>query len=136
MICEIIKDEDFLRQPSTPATAKDLSLAQDLLDTLSANADRCVGLAANMIGVSKRIIVVDDEGTPLVLINPEIIKSSEPFQAEEACLSLTGTRPTKRYKSIKVQYQNTNLQTRLKSFKGFTAQIIQHEIDHCNGIII
>ncbi|MEG0091311.1 MAG: peptide deformylase [Oscillospiraceae bacterium] len=136
MICEIIKDEDFLRQPSMPATAKDLSLAQDLLDTLSANADRCVGLAANMIGVSKRIIVVDDEGIPLVLINPEIIKSSEPFQTEEACLSLTGTRPTKRYKSIKVRYQNTNLQTRLKSFKGFTAQIIQHEIDHCNGIII
>lgn len=136
MIREIIRNEDFLRRPSEPATLEDLSVVQDLLDTLSANADRCVGLAANMIGVSKRIIVADDAGTYLVLMNPEIIKCSEPFQTEEACLSLDGTRRTKRYKSIKVQYQNKDFRIRIKSFKGWTAQIIQHEIDHCNGIII
>lgn len=105
-------------------------------DTLTTNADRCVGLSANMIGVSKRIIVVDDDGTQLVLFNPEIIKNSGAFDTEEACLSLAGTRPCKRYKSIKVLYQNSNFRTRLKTFQGFTAQIIQHEIDHCNGIII
>ena len=136
MICNIVTNEDFLRQPSVEATPADLSVAQDLRDTLTANADRCVGLAANMIGISKRIIVVDDEGTQLVLFNPEIIKSSEPFQTEEACLSLEGARPTKRYKSIKVRYQNSSFQVRLKTFKGWTAQIIQHEIDHCNGILI
>lgn len=136
MIQPIIRDEDFLRRPSEPATPADLQAAQDLLDTLAANAERCVGLAANMIGVSKRIIVADDEGTPIVMFNPEIIKSSGPFQTEEACLSLEGTRPTKRYKSIKVRYQNSGFQVRLKTFKGWTAQIIQHEIDHCNGIII
>ena len=136
MIREIVRDEAFLRQPSSPATAKDLPLAQDLLDTLAANAERCVGLAANMIGVSKRIIVANDAGTYLVLFNPEIIKAGEPFQAEEACLSLEGTRGTKRYKSIKVRYQNREFQLRFKTFKGWTAQIIQHEIDHCNGIII
>lgn len=136
MVQPIIKDENFLRLPSVLATAEDLALVQDLLDTLSANAERCVGLAANMIGVSKRIIVADDAGYPLVMLNPEIIKSSEPFETEEACLSLVGSRKTKRYKSIKVRYQNTELQTRIKSFKGFTAQIIQHEIDHLSGIII
>lgn len=136
MIQPIIKDENFLCLPSTPATIADLQVAQDLLDTLAANAERCVGLAANMIGVSKHIIVVDDEGSPIVMFNPQIIKSSEPFHTEEACLSLAGTRPCKRYKSIKVQYQNSDFQTRLKTFKGFTAQIIQHEIDHLSGIII
>ncbi len=136
MMQPIIKDEAFLSVPSEPAAIEDLPVAQDLLDTLSANADRCVGLAANMIGVSKRIIVVDDDGSYLVMLNPEIIKQSEPYETQEACLSLVGTRKTKRYKSIKVQYQNTALQTRMKTFKGFTAQIIQHEIDHCNGIII
>ena len=136
MIQPIIKDEDFLRQPSMPATDKDLSVVQDLLDTLAANSKNCVGLAANMVGVLKRIIIVDDEGNPLVMLNPEIIKQSEPYQTEESCLSLIGTRPTKRYKAIKVRYQNTELQTRLKNFKGFKAQIIQHEIDHCNGIVI
>lgn len=136
MIQNIIKDENFLRLPSLEATADDLQVAQDLLDTLAANADRCVGLAANMIGVSKRIIVVDDEGTALVMLNPQIIKSSEPYYTEEACLSLDGTRPCKRYKAIKVQYQNTQMQTRLKTFKGFTAQIVQHEVDHLSGIII
>jgi peptide deformylase len=136
MIQPIIKDEAFLSIPSEPAAIEDLPVAQDLLDTLSANADRCVGLAANMIGISKRIIAVDDAGSYLVMLNPEIIKQSEPYETEEACLSLVGTRKAKRYNSIKVQYQNTALQTRLKNFKGFTAQIIQHEIDHCNGIII
>lgn len=136
MVQPIIRDEDFLRRPSEEATSADLQTAQDLLDTLVANGSRCVGLAANMIGVSKRIIVANDEGTPIVLFNPEIIKSSGLFQAEEACLSLEGTRKTKRYQSVKVRYQNRDLQVRLKTFKGWTAQIIQHEIDHCNGIII
>lgn len=136
MIQEIVKDELFLRLPSEPATPADAQVAQDLLDTLAANAERCVGLAANMIGVLKRIIVVDDEGTALVLFNPEIIKASEPFQTEEACLSLEGNRSTKRYKSIKVRYQNENFQERIKTYKGWTAQIVQHEIDHCNGVII
>lgn len=136
MICDIVKDEAFLRQPSQEATPGDFLIAQNLLDTLAANADHCVGLAANMIGVSKRIIVADDQGTPLLLFNPEIIKASQPFQTEEACLSLEGTRPTKRYQSIKVRYQNKDFQLRLKTFHGWTAQIIQHEIDHCNGILI
>ena len=98
--------------------------------------DGCVGMAANMIGVSKRIIVFDNEGTYMVMFNPEIVKCSQPYQAEEGCLSLTGRRTAKRYRSIKVQYQNDQFQTRLKTFTGWTAQIIQHEIDHCNGILI
>lgn len=136
MVCDIVKDEAFLRQPSQEATPSDFQIAQNLLDTLAANANHCVGLAANMIGVSKRIIVADDQGTPLLLFNPEIIKASQPFQTEEACLSLEGTRPTKRYQSIKVRYQNKDFQLRFKTFHGWTAQIIQHEIDHCNGILI
>ncbi len=136
MIKEIVKDEIFLAQKSSPATEADLYIATDLLDTLKANKERCVGLAANMIGYLKNIIVVDDEGEYLVMINPKIIKCSEPFDTEEACLSLVGTRPTKRYKSIKTLYQNEKMQKRIKTYKGFTAQIIQHEIDHCEGIII
>lgn len=136
MICEIVKDENFLRLPSEEATPADLQTAQDLLDTLAAHSHGCVGLAANMIGVSKRIIVVDDQGTPLVLFNPEIIKVSDPYHTEESCLSLEGTRTAKRYKSIKLRYNNIDFQVRIKTFKGWTAHIIQHEIDHCNGIII
>lgn len=136
MIKEIVKDQAFLAMPSQPATKAHLAVAQDLLDTLAANANDCVGLAANMIGVLLRIIVVDDDGKPLVLFNPEIIKSSGIFHIQEACLSLEGTRPTKRYQSIKVRYQNEHFETRIKTFKDFSAQIIQHEIDHCNGIII
>ncbi len=136
MVKEIVKDEIFLSQKSAPATADDLHIATDLLDTLEANEERCVGLAANMIGELKNIIAVDDDGNYLVMFNPVVIKTSEPFNTEEACLSLEGTRPTKRYKSIKVEYQNEKMQKRIKTFKGFTAQIIQHEIDHCNGIII
>ncbi|MDD3428747.1 MAG: peptide deformylase [Oscillospiraceae bacterium] len=136
MIQAIVKDELFLQIPSKPATIEDLPTAQDLLDTLIANAQQCVGLAANMIGVTKRIIAIENEGRYMVMLNPQIIKKTDVFTAEEACLSLTGTRKTKRYKSIKISYQNTSLQPRIKTFKGFTAQIIQHEIDHCDGIII
>ena len=136
MICEIMRDVMFLAQPSVPAGAEDLSVANDLLETLKAHKDGCVGMAANMIGVSKRIIAFECDGGYMVMLNPEIIRCSEPFEAEEGCLSLTGTRKTKRYKSIKVQYQNEAMQVRFKTFTGWTAQIIQHEIDHCNGIII
>ena len=132
----IMKDPIFLAQKSEPATAEDLEVARDLLDTLSAHRDGCVGMAANMIGAAKRIIVFDNEGTYMTLFNPEIVKASGVYEAEEGCLSLSGTRKTKRYRSIKVRYQNEAMQTRLKTFQGWTAQIIQHEIDHCNGILI
>lgn len=136
MVREIMKDMFFLSQKSIPATPEDLSVAQDLLDTLEANKERCVGMAANMIGISKRIIAFDNEGSYSVMFNPEIIKKSGPYETEEGCLSLTGVRKTKRWQSIKVQYQNEKFQTRLKTYTGWTAQIIQHEIDHCDGIVI
>ena len=131
-----MRDERFLSQTAELATPEDLPVAQDLLDTLTAHRDGCVGMAANMIGVCKRIIVFDNEGKSMVMFNPEIIKKSGPYEAEEGCLSLTNTRKTKRWQSIKVQYQNEQFQTRFKTFIGWTAQIIQHEIDHCEGIII
>ena len=136
MIREIMRDESFLAQKAEPATLEDLPVAQDLLDTLAANKERCVGMAANMIGANKRIIVFDNEGTYTVMFNPEIIKRSGPYQTEEGCLSLEGTRPAKRWQSIKVRYQNEKFQERFKTFTGWTAQIIQHEVDHCEGIII
>lgn len=136
MIQEIMRDTAFLAQKAEPATQADLSVAQDLLDTLEAHKDGCVGMAANMIGVNKRIIAFDDEGSYMVMFNPEIVKRSESYETEEGCLSLTGTRKTRRWKSIKVQYQNEKFQTRIKTFTSWTAQIIQHEIDHCEGIII
>ena len=136
MIRDIIKDETFLSRKAEPATQDDLDAAQDLLDTLTAHKDGCVGMAANMIGVNKRIITFDNEGKYMVMFNPEIIKKSDPYEAEEGCLSLTGIRKAKRWKSIKVQYQNEKFQTRFKTFTGWTAQIIQHEIDHCEGILI
>ena len=136
MIREIMRDEAFLAQKSEPASPEDLSVAQDLLDTLTAHKDGCVGMAANMIGINKRIIAFDNEGSYMVMFNPEIIKKSGPYEAEEGCLSLTGIRKAKRWKSIKVQYQNEKFQTRFKTFTGWTAQIIQHEIDHCEGILI
>ena len=136
MIREIMRDEAFLTQKAESATPEDLPVARDLLDTLEANKDRCVGMAANMIGINKRIIVFDNEGTYMVMFNPEIIKRSGPYQTEEGCLSLEGTRPTKRWESIKVRYQNEKFQERFKTFTGWTAQIIQHEADHCEGIII
>ena len=136
MIREIIHDPIFLAQKSAPATAEDVSVADDLLETLRANADRCVGMAANMIGESKRIIVFDAEGVYAEMFNPEIIGRKEPYEAEEGCLSLEGVRKTKRYKTVKVRWQTRQMQTRVKTFTGFTAQIIQHEIDHCDGILI
>ena len=136
MIQPIMKDPIFLARKAIPATAEDAAVAQDLLDTLAAHKDGCVGMAANMIGVSKAIIAVDNEGIYLLMYNPVILKKADPFQTEEGCLSLPGTRPTKRWKSIKVQYQNENFQTRIKTFTGWTAQIIQHEIDHLNGVLI
>jgi peptide deformylase len=129
-------DPIFLAQKSAPAIAEDLSVAEDLLETLIAHKDGCVGMAANMIGVLKRIIAFEDNGKYTVLFNPEIVKCSEPYEAEEGCLSLSGIRSAKRYKSIKVQYQNEKFQIRFKTYTGWTAQIIQHEIDHCNGILI
>ena len=136
MIREICKDEAFLAQKAAPATPEDLSVAADLLETLAHHQDSCVGMAANMIGVNKRIIAFDNEGTYMVMLNPEIIKRSGPYEAEEGCLSLIGTRKTKRWQSIKVQYQNEKFQTRFKTFTGWTAEIIQHEIDHCEGSLI
>ena len=136
MVREICKDESFLAQRAEPATAEDLGVAQDLLDTLVAHKDGCVGMAANMIGVNKRIIAFDNEGEYMVMLNPMIVKQSGVYEAEEGCLSLTGTRKVRRFKSIKVQWQNEKLQTRLKTFTGWTAEIIQHEIDHCEGVLI
>ena len=136
MVQEIMRDEVFLSQKAEPATPEDLPIAQDLLDTLAAHKDGCVGMAANMTGVSKRIIAFDNEGKYMVMFNPEIIKRSGPYEAEEGCLSLTGTRRARRWQSIKVQYQNEQFQTRFKAFTGWTAQIIQHEIDHCEGVLI
>ena len=136
MVREIMKDEVFLAEASKKATAEDTEIARDLLETLEAHKAGCVGMAANMIGVRKRIIAFDNEGSYMVMFNPEIVKKSGAYEAEEGCLSLTGTRKTRRWQSIKVQYQNEKMQIRLKTFTGWTAQIIQHEIDHCNGIII
>ena len=136
MIREICRDETFLAQKAAPATADDLATAQDLLDTLTAHKDSCVGMAANMIGVCKRIIAFDNEGTYMVMFNPVIIRQSGPYEAQEGCLSLSGVRKTKRFQTVKVQWQNEKFQTRLKTFTGWTAEIIQHEIDHCEGILI
>lgn len=136
MIREICKNEAFLAQKAESATPDDLQVAADLLETLEHHKDGCVGMAANMIGVNKRIIAFDNEGTCMVMFNPEIIKMSGPYQTEEGCLSLTGTRPARRWETIKVRWQNEKFQERLKTFTDWTAQIIQHEIDHCEGIII
>ena len=136
MILNICKDEAFLAQKAQPATKEDLAIGQDLLDTLEANKERCVGMAANMIGENKRIIIFDDDGKYTVMYNPVIVKASDPYETEEGCLSLTGTRKTKRFEKIKVQWQNEKFQARIKNFSGGTAQIIQHEIDHCEGILI
>ncbi len=136
MIRDICTDTAFLAQPSEPASAEDLPTAQDLRDTLAAHMKTCVGMAANMIGVRRRILIFDDNGTPTVMLNPVILRQSGPYTAEEGCLSLPGKRTAKRWRSIKVQWQNEQLQTRIKTFTGWTAQIIQHELDHCDGILI
>ena len=137
MVKEVVHDPILLGAKSEPATKEDLQVAQDLLDTLIANKDACVGMAANMIGIRKRIIVFDNEGTYMTMFNPEIITASGPYDTAESCLSLLGgPRPCKRYQTIKVRWQNEQFQTRIKTFTGWPAQIIQHEIDHCNGALI
>ena len=137
MVRELVHDPILLGRKSEPAAAEDLSIAQDLLDTLMAHRDACVGMAANMIGEFKNIIVFDCGGEPMLMLNPEIIKAEGEYETEESCLSLLGgPRKTRRYKKIKVRYQNTAMQVRLKTFIGWTAEIIQHEVDHCNGVLI
>ena len=137
MIRELVHDPILLARKSTDATKDDLPIAQDLLDTLAAHKQTCVGMAANMIGQCKRIIAFDCDGKYMLMLNPEIIQSSGEYETEESCLSLLGgPRKCKRYQKIKVRYQNEQLQVRLKTFAGWTAQIIQHEVDHCNGVLI
>lgn len=136
MIREICRDPFFLARKSEPATADDLGIAQDLLDTLAAHREGCVGMAANMIGVGKRIIAFESDGAYMVMFNPVIVRQSGPYEAEKGCLSLAGIRKTKRFRTIKVQWQNEKFQSRIRTFSGFTAQIIQHEIDHCESILI
>ena len=136
MMREIVRDEFFLRIPSRDATPDDIPVADDLMETLRANADRCVGMAANMIGKGVRIIAFNDNGKYMEMFNPVILKAEGAFEAEEGCLCLDGVRKAKRYRSIKVQWQTRDLKLRVRTFTGFTAQIIQHEMDHLKGIII
>ena len=137
MVKELMHDPIFLSLKSELATKDDLPVAQDLLDTLTAHKDGCVGMAANMIGAKKRIICFDNEGTYMTMFNPQILKKSGPYDTEEGCLSLLGgPRKCKRYQTLKVQWQTAEMQTRIKTFTGFPAQIIQHEINHCDGILI
>lgn len=136
MIRPIVKDVLFLAQKSEPATKTDLLVGQDLMDTLKANADRCVGMAANMIGVRKRIIVVDMGILSMVMYNPVITKRDGPYETEEGCLSLDGVRKTIRYRNIEVEYLDGSWKKHVQKFSGRTAQIIQHEADHLNGILI
>jgi len=137
MVKELIHDPLLLARKSAEAGKEDLPIARDLLDTLAFHKDTCVGMAANMIGEYRRIIAFDCDGNYMVMLNPEIIASSGPYETEESCLSLLGgPRKCARFQKIKVRYQNEQLQVRLKTFTGWTAQIIQHEIDHCNGILV
>ena len=136
MVREIMRDPLFLAAPSAPATQEDLLVAQDLMDTLRANRERCVGMAANMIGVHKNIIAFLDGRIHMVMLNPEIVKAEGEYETEEGCLSLDGIRKTKRFGKIQVRYQTEKMQWKTRTFKDYTAQIIQHEIDHCKGILI
>jgi len=136
MVKEIVRDPVFLAIKSAQAESADITTAMDLLDTLKANSERCVGMAANMIGVSKRIIAINDEGTYYIMINPVILKKTARYTAEEGCLSLSGVRKTERYAVIRVSFTDEQGRVRQKSFTGFAAQIIQHEMDHCDGILI
>jgi len=137
MVRELVHDPILLARKSIPATKEDLDTARDLLDTLMFHKDDCVGMAANMIGVTKRIIVFDNEGAYMTMLNPVILKASEEYETEEGCLSLLGgPRKTKRFRKIKVEFETLQFQKRIKTFTGWTAQIIQHEVDHCNGILI
>ena len=137
MVRELVHDPILLAQPSVPAVKEDWGIAQDLLETLIFHEKGCVGMAANMIGVHKRIIAFNDNGEYKIMLNPGIVKASGEYETKEGCLSLLGDpRPTKRFQKIKVEYQTMDMKVRLKTYEGFTAQIIQHEIDHCNGILI
>ncbi len=136
MVREIIRDQFFLRIPARKAGAGDIPIADDLLDTLRANADRCVGMAANMIGENVAVIAFSDGGRYMEMFNPVIVRRDAPYDAEEGCLSLDGTRPVRRYRTIKVQWQTRDMKPRVRTFTGFTAQIIQHEIDHLAGVVI
>ncbi len=137
MVRELVHDPIFLAVRSEIATKDDLQTAFDLLDTLKFHSESCVGMAANMIGVKKRIIAFADASSFAVMLNPEIVKKEGVYNTEEGCLSLLGgPRACRRYRSIKVRYQTTDMQTRIKSYDGWTAQIIQHEIDHCDGVLI
>ena len=137
MVKNIVKDTEFLQRPSEPATRKDKKVAEDLLDTLKANSITCVGLAANMIGVSKCIIAVQVGKHNVAMFNPKIVRhSAESVEVMEGCLSLLGQRPAKRYEWIEVEYQDIKFKPQKQRFTGFNAEIIQHEIDHCQGILI
>ena len=136
MICEVVHDPVFLAQPSSEATEEDLPVAVDLIDTLKANLDRCVGMAANMIGKKKRIIVMAKGPLVVAMINPKILSASGEYETEEGCLSLEGVRKTKRYRSIRLQWQDMQMKVHTGTLDGFQAQIVQHEIDHCNGVLI
>lgn len=136
MIRPIMKNEFFLQQPSETATSADLPIAYDLLDTLAAHTHECVGMAANMIGQRKRIIVFVDDGAARAMINPEIAEAKTPYETDEGCLSLVGRRSAKRFRTVRVRYLDLSFKEHVETFSGFTAQIIQHEIDHCNGVVI
>lgn len=136
MIKSIVRDVFFLGQKSDPATRQDLAVGQDLMDTLAANRDRCVGMAANMIGVRKRVIIVAVGPAAIVMYNPVIVKKDTPFDTEEGCLSLTGVRKTTRYQNIEVEYLDSAWKMRRQKYTGWIAQIIQHEVDHLEGILI
>ena len=137
MVKELVHDPIFLARKSQSAGREDMQVVEDLIDTFTAHRKVCAGMAANMIGVYKNIIIFDNDGVPMVMLNPEIIKQEGKYTTEEGCLSLLGgPRETVRYQKIKVRYETTEFQTRLKTFSGWTAQIIQHEMDHCNGILI
>lgn len=137
MVKDIVKDDFLLSRKSIDASIEDLSVAYDLIDTLEANKERCVGMAANMIGVTKRIIIIDDNGKILVMMNPVVLKTGgNYYQTEEGCLSHAGVKPVKRYEKIKIEYYDMEFKKRIKSFSGFSAQIVQHELDHLEGILI
>ena len=136
MVRTIVRDTFFLSQRSEEATREDLPVGQDLMDTLAANRDRCVGMAANMIGVKKRIIIVNLGPTDLVMYDPVIVGKAGAFETEEGCLSLDGVRKTTRYRTIEVEFRDGSWKKQRKKYQGWTAQIIQHEIDHCDGIVI
>ena len=137
MVRELVHDPILLARKSLPATEADLPIARDLLDTLLFHREGCVGMAANMIGQFVNIIAFDCEGSYMVMFNPEILRRDKEYETQEGCLSLLGgPRPVRRWQSIKVRYQNEKMQIRIKTFTGWTAQIIQHEIDHCNGVLI